>query len=116
MHTESCKLMVAFCLLLCGSCNACDSSAKPSVVLSVIDAGNGSDVDATVTFVHDGVGPMQPEESFPGTYVLSSEQSGTFEVTVTADGYETTTKIYEVDDDGCHPKTIEDTIMMSSLG
>jgi len=98
---------------LSAGCNVCDSSVQESIVLSLVDAGSGAPVEGTVTFVHDGGAPQTPEESLPGgRYVLASEEVGTFEVTVMAVGYQSTAEAYVVEDDGCHPVTIEDTIAL----
>ncbi|MEM9455083.1 MAG: hypothetical protein AAGF11_12955 [Myxococcota bacterium] len=88
----------------------CTLEARASVTLQVVDAQTGDDVDATVTFELDGDGPREPEEGWPGTYVLGTEQAGTFAVTVSADGYETATAEYVVTEDECHVETVDDTI------
>jgi len=91
-------------------CVTCTDDARASVQLTVVDAETGEDVDAMVTFVLDGEGPNDPEEGWPGTYVLASEQEGTFEVTIAADGYQTVMREYEVTGDQCHVETVMDTI------
>jgi hypothetical protein len=96
-------------------CQACDSDVRASVSLSVVDAETGEDVDAMVTFVLDGEGPNAPEEGWPGTYVLASETEGTFEVTISAEGYETVMRVYEVTGDECHVEGVEDTIELMAV-
>jgi hypothetical protein len=96
-------------------CQACDSDIRPSVSLSVVDAETGEDVDAMVTFLLDGEGPRAPEEGWPGTYVLASETEGTFAVTISAEGYETVMREYEVTGDECHVESVEDTIELMAV-
>lgn len=91
----------------------CTLEARASVSLRVVDAQTGDDVDATVTFELDGDGPRMPEEGWPGTYVLATEQAGTFTVTISADGYQTAMEEYEVTEDECHVETVEDTIELT---
>lgn len=110
---RSCLLLLPLVGVMSPGCDqgqSCTLESRPSVSLSVVDAETGEDVDATVTFELDGDGPRMPEEGWPGTYVLASEQEGTFSVTISADGYETVMEEYEVGADGCHVDTVEDTI------
>jgi hypothetical protein len=95
-----------------GGCvtHTCTLDIRTSVSLSVVDAETGEDVDATVTFLLDGEGPHEPEEGWPGTYVLASETEGTFEVTIGAEGYETVMREYVVTGDECHVESQSDTI------
>lgn len=88
----------------------CTAELRTSVVLSVVDAETGEDVAAMVTLLIDGVASSDVSEGAPGQYQLGSEQDGTFEVTVSADGYAPVTTKYEVTADECHVMTVEDTI------
>lgn len=92
----------------------CSTEGRPSVVLSVVDAESGDDVDATVTYRIDGEEPIDPvNQVIPGEYQLGVEQDGTFEVTVSADGYAPVTQEYEVTADECHVTTVEATIELT---
>lgn len=95
-----------------GGCVTCTDEARPSVQLTVVDAETGEDVDAMVTFTLDGEGPEEPEEGWPGTYVLATETEGTFQVTIAAEGYETVMREYVVGGDECHVETVEDEIAL----
>ncbi|MCA9653437.1 MAG: hypothetical protein H6712_11295 [Myxococcales bacterium] len=94
---------------------SCDLLAKSSVQLTVVDATTGEDVEATVTFLVDGEGPMQPDESFPGTYALGFELEGSFDVTIVAEGYQTEMRQYEVTADECHVMTVQDTVELTPV-
>lgn len=105
------------CLVLAAGpgtgCVTCTEEARASVQLTIVDAQTGEDVDAMVTFLLDGEGPNEPEEGWPGTYVLASETEGTFEVTITAAGYQSTVREYEVSGDQCHVDTVTDTVELT---
>jgi hypothetical protein len=112
---RSCSLLLAVLTAGLAGCQPCDSDVRPSLTLLVVDAETGADVDATVTFLLDGEGPSEPEEGWPGTYVLASEMEGTFAVTISADGYETVMREYEVTGDECHVQSVEDTIELMAV-
>lgn len=111
---------IALVLLAALAASGCDTQtctleAVPSVSLRVVDADTGGVLDAKVTFLHDGDGPRDPEEAWPGTYTLALELEGTFDVTVEVDGYQTETRTYEVTADECHVETVTDEIELTPL-
>jgi hypothetical protein len=88
----------------------CTLDARTSLVLSVVDAETGEEVDAMVTLRIDGEASSEVDEGGPGRYLLGLERDGTFEVTVSAAGYEPATREYEVTADECHVMTVEATL------
>lgn len=100
-----------------GCIGTCTDDARSSVFLTVVDAETGEPVEAMVTFTVDGEGPREPDDGFgsTGQYTLAYEEEGTFDVTVSADGYETVMEQYEVDSDRCHVITVKDTIELTPM-
>jgi hypothetical protein len=93
--------------------HACTDIAASSVSLEVVDAQTGARVDAPViTFTVDDGEQREPADAAGETIVLAYEEVGTFEVEIGASGYATTSKTYEVelDEAGCHPEGIVDTV------
>jgi hypothetical protein len=91
--------------------HSCSLEARTSLVLWVVDAETGDAVDATVTYLVDGEAPSEPpDRGVVGQHYLGLEEEGTFEVTASADGYESVTREYEVTADECHVMTAEETI------
>ena len=92
----------------------CTLELNYSLLLSIVDAETGEPIlDATVTFLIDGDGPHDAVRDEPGTVRLGEEQDGTFEVTVSADGYETVMREYEVTSDECHVMTMSATVELT---
>lgn len=95
---------------------ACTLDARTSLVLTVVDAQTSEppEADVTVTYLVDGEDPSQPAERLQGgRFLLGLEVEGTFEVTVSAEGYETVTREYEVTSDDCHVMTVEATLELA---
>jgi hypothetical protein len=90
-----------------GAYVTCTQEARRSVSLTVTDAETGEEVEAMVTVRIDGEPSSNIYDNGPGHYELGSEQEGMFEVTVSADGYESVTEVYEVTRDECHVETVE---------
>jgi hypothetical protein len=88
----------------------CTTSLPPSVRLEVVDAESGDALAAMVSYELDGEGPSEAEELSPGEYILGQDEAGTFQVTVSADGYLTVTEDYEVTGDECHVTTVDATV------
>ena len=108
-------MLLGAVVLPLGGCDlgtkSCTLEARISMLLEVVDAETGAPVEATVTYLIDGEEPSSPpEENGPGRYDLGLEDEGTFEVTVSADGYGSVTREFEVESDECHVKTVEATI------
>lgn len=86
---------------------ACTDIAVASLSLQVVDAQTGDPVPMPIiTFTVDGDGEVrEPVEDFGGDFVLAYEETGTFEVTVAAEGYLEAGRTYDIvmDEDGCHP-------------
>jgi hypothetical protein len=95
----------------------CSLDARTSLLLTIVDAETGEppEADLTVTYLVDGEEPnWPPAEKWPdGRYQLGLEHEGTFEVTVSAEGYETVTQEYEVTSDECHVMTLEATLELT---
>ncbi len=97
--------------VVCSACDlgngrACTEIAVASVSLEVVAAEDGEPIaDAEVTFTLDGGESRQPDAHDDDVFVLDYEETGIFEVTVSAPGFETVTRTYDVmlDEDGCHP-------------
>jgi hypothetical protein len=88
----------------------CTQEARRSVNLTITDAETGEEVDAMVTLRIDGEPSNEIYDGSTGYYELGSEKEGMIEVTVSADGYESVTEVYEVTRDECHVETVEATI------
>jgi hypothetical protein len=91
---------------------SCTTEARTSIVLEVVDAETGEDVDAMVTFQVDGEASQEALRS-GSEYYLGEEEEGTFVVTVSVDGYETMMREYEVTSGECHVMTVETTIELT---
>jgi hypothetical protein len=92
---------------------SCTAEARTSVVLTITDAETGEEVEeATVTVLIDGEESNEVETFGSGRYLLGVERDGTFEVTVSAAGYESVTNEYEVTADECHVTTVEDAVAL----
>jgi hypothetical protein len=119
MRSSLLALILAALLVPSSGCDdpepqgGCSLIAKYSLVLTVVDAETGEppEADLTITYLVDGEAPDQPAEKLPDSqYQMGLEVEGTFEVTVSADGYETVTREYEVTSSDCHVETVEATI------
>jgi hypothetical protein len=88
---------------------SCTLELRPSIVLDVVDAETGEEVEAMVAFQIDG-GATQESERLGAKHNLGEEEDGTFVVTVSADGYETVMNEYVVTQDECHVTTVEATV------
>lgn len=98
----------------CSEPTNCTSDARGSLALTVVDADNGEPVDASVVYLVDGEEPTSaPEKNATGVFGLGLEVTGTFEVTVSAAGYETVTEEYEIDADECHVITTHATVELT---
>jgi hypothetical protein len=94
----------------------CSLDARTSLLLTIVDAETGElpEADLTVTYLVDGEDPNYPAEQWSGgDFQLGLEHEGTFEVTVSAEGYETVTQEYEVTSDECHVMTLEVTLELT---
>lgn len=94
---------------------SCTLDARNSLVLTVVDAETGEELDtATVTYLVDGsAGNEAPVKLDGGRFALGLEDEGTFEVTASAEGYQTAMAEYEVTSDECHVITREETLALS---
>ena len=99
-------------LAACNEPVNCTADARTSLILTVVDADTGDPVTtAEVAFTIDGDGPFQPQWQEAGAkFPLGMEAAGTFEVTVTAEGYMTLVEQFEIDEDECHVITEEATV------
>jgi hypothetical protein len=91
---------------------ACTLESRASVVLQIVDAETGEDVEAMVTYQVDG-GATRDSMNGGAQHYLGAEEDGTFLVTVSADGYETVMQEYEVTADECHVMTVEATVELA---
>jgi hypothetical protein len=90
----------------------CTEEARSSVTLKILDSGTGEPVsEATITYSVDGGSDTSLEctdvEEFVdncGSFPLTYEVDGTFEITVSSPGYadKTRTITIEMTADGCH--------------
>lgn len=110
--------LAALTSLACG-CDfggACDDIAVGSVSLEVVDAQTEEAIEMpTITFTVDGDPEVRPPaDGYDGRFVLTYEETGTFEVSVSAEGYAESMRTYEVvlDEDGCHPVGQSDVIAL----
>ncbi len=113
----ACFLVGSFLAPLAG-CDepvTCTADSRTSLIVTVVDAETGEPVDtAKVEFTVDGDGPFMPQWKEAGAkFPLAMETTGTFEVTVVADGYETAVEEFEIDADECHVITQEATIELT---
>jgi hypothetical protein len=94
---------------------SCTADARSSLVLTVVDAETGAELDtATVTYLVDGAeGSEAPVKLDGGRFALGLEDEGTFEVTASAEGYQSAMGEYEVTSDECHVITREETLSLS---
>jgi hypothetical protein len=89
---------------------SCTLELRPSIVLDVVDAETGEEVEAMVAFQIDG-GATQESDRVGSEHSLGEDEEGTFVVTVSADGYETVMSEYVVtQDEPCHVTTVEATV------
>ena len=102
----------------CVGTKTCTTEAVASLRLRIVDAETDAWIPgAQVTFTVDGGEEQEPETVNGSELILGYEQTGSFHVSVTADGYEPTEASYEIGEDetGCHPEQQSDTIELTPL-
>ncbi len=92
---------------------ACDESAVASVQVVVTASDDTSNfLDATVTYAHEG-GETGTCENLEGTTLVCGwDLTGELVLTATADGYVPGTKTVNVESDGCHAITTNETLRL----
>ncbi len=105
-------LLVVLTVFAPGCDQGCEEYAAASVSLEVRGADRQPIPDADVRFTVDG-GEERHAESFgDGSFVAGYEESGRFELTITADEHTPAQRAYDVafEADGCHVGTVTDRI------
>jgi hypothetical protein len=96
---------------------ACTTEARSSVSLQVLDEAGAVIPDLTVSYTVDGGASAACDNFMDGAWACGYEQVGTFEISVSAPGFETQTLSLVVEADVCHVITeVEEITLLSSCG
>ena len=100
--TTGAVLGAALLLTACDEPIACDAMARASITLDVVDESGTAIEDATATFTLDGGDIQDCDDMGSGSFVCAWEQTGDFEITVDAWGYDPTIIQQTITADECH--------------